>query len=100
MVTGYNIGMIKSFKHKGLEKFFLTGSTKGIQAMHSSKIKRILSVMNTLTDLTPLEIYKLHPLKGNLKGMWAVTVQANWRITFEYDETTNDIYVVDYQDYH
>ena len=42
----------------------------------------------------------LHQLKGNLKGQWAVTVQANWRITFEYDEKTSDVYIVDYQDYH
>ena len=42
----------------------------------------------------------LHPLKGDLKGQWAVTVQANWRVTFEYNEKTSDVHIVDYQDYH
>ena len=92
--------MIKSFKHKGLENFFLNGSTKGIQAIHGKKIRRILLTLNALPSLSALEVYKLHPLKGDLKGLWAVTVQANWRITFEYNEETNDVYIVDYQDYH
>lgn len=92
--------MIKSFKHKGLEHFFKTGSTKGIQAIHSNKIRRILSALNVLDSLQPLSIYKLHPLKGEMQGAWAVTVQANWRITFEYNEKTNDVSIVDYQDYH
>lgn len=90
--------MIKSFKHKGLEIFFKTGSTKGIQAIHSLKIKRILSALNVLRSLEALKIYDVHPLKGNLKGQWAVTVQANWRITFKFDG--QDVYIVDYKDYH
>lgn len=94
--------MIKSFKHKGLERFFTTGSKKGIQAIHSDKLSRILAVLDNLTDLKDLSApaYHLHPLSGNLTGQWAVTVQANWRITFEYDEETNNVYIVDYQDYH
>lgn len=94
--------MIKSFKHKGLESFFLTGSLKGIQSNHADKLSRILLVLNSLSGLNDLSspIYKLHPLKGNLKGLWAVTVQANWRITFQYDEATSNVYIVDYQDYH
>ena len=96
----YNKSMIKSFKHKGLEQFYKTGSTKGIQAIHSKKIGRILSILNVLDNLQPLAVYKLHPLKGDMDGLWAVTVQANWRITFEYNEKTNDVSIVDYQDYH
>ena len=94
--------MIKSFKHKGLEKFFLTGSTKGIQVIHKDKIQIILSTLNVLKNLLPLSApsFALHPLKGDKKGQWAVTVQANWRITFEFDENTKDVYIVDYQDYH
>lgn len=94
--------MIKSFKHKGLEKFFKTGSTKGIQAIHKDRIEVILSTLNVMYNLEPLSApsYKLHPLKGDLKGLWAVTVQANWRITFEFDENTKNVYIVDYQDYH
>ncbi len=90
--------MIKSFRHKGLENFFKTGSTKGIQAIHSSKIRRILSALNIMNSLNALEIYNVHPLKGDMKGLWSVTVQANWRITFEFDG--QNVYIVDYQDYH
>lgn len=102
MVTGYNINMIKSFKHKGLEKFYKTGSTKGIQPIHKTKLKEILTILNVMKNLEPLSLksYKLHPLKGDLKNLWSVTVQANWRITFEFDENTNDVYIVDYLDYH
>lgn len=94
--------MIKSFKHKGLEKFFTTGSKKSIQAIHSDKLSRILAVLDNLSGLNDLAApsYHLHPLTGNMSVQWAVTVQANWRVTFEYDEITNDVYIVDYQDYH
>ena len=94
--------MIKSFKHKGLENFFLTGSVKGIQPMHAAKISRMLNRLNMLSGLNDLytPAYRLHPLKGNMKNLYSITVQANWRITFEFDETTKDVYIVDYQDYH
>ena len=94
--------MIKSFKHKGLEKFFTTGSTKGIQAIHADKLSRILSRLHNMTGLNDLNTpaYRLHQLKGNMQNLWSVTVQANWRITFEFDEHTSDVYIVDYQDYH
>ena len=101
-VIGYNINMIKSFKHKGLERFFLTGNKKGIQANHAEKLSRILATLDNLTDLKDLSspAYRLHPLTGNLQGLWSVSVQANWRVTFEYNSETNNIYIVDYQDYH
>ncbi len=94
--------MIKSFKHKGLEWFYKTGSTKGIQAIHASKLQRILAILDNISDLSDLSspAYRLHPLKGDLKDYWSVTVQANWRVTFLYDENTTYVYVVDYQDYH
>ena len=94
--------MIKSFNHKGLEEFFLTGSTKGIQATHKDKISIILSTLNVMQNLDPLRSpsFRLHRLKGNLHGLWSVTVQANWRITFKFDENTANVYIVDYQDYH
>lgn len=101
-LTGYNINMIRTFKHKGLEKFFKTGSTKGIQAHHKSRIELILLTLNLMKNLEPLSApsFGLHPLKGNLSGQWAVTVQANWRITFKFDDKTKDVFIVDYQDYH
>ena len=61
------------------------------------KLKEILTILNVMKNLEPLSLksYKLHPL-----NLWSVTVQANWRITFEFDESTNDVYIVDYLDYH
>ena len=92
--------MIKSFKHKGLEAFFKTGSIKGIQAIHKDRIEIILTSLNVMTSLDAFvsPSYRLHKLKGDMKDLWSVTVQANWRITFEFDG--KDVYIVDYQDYH
>lgn len=92
--------MIKSFKHKGLENFYKNGSKKGIQAMHAEKLSRILAVLDEMSEIRDINApsYKLHPLTGDLKGLWSVTVQANWRVTFEFSE--ENVYIVDYQDYH
>ena len=92
--------MIKSFKHKGLELFFETGSTKGIQANHEQKLRIILGALDVAKKLENLDIpaFRLHPLKGNLKGLYSITVQENWRVTFTFKG--EDVYVVDYQDYH
>lgn len=91
-----------SFKHKGLENFFFTGSLKGIQAIHRDRLTLILSILNAMNDLEPLKTpsFKLHKLKGDMANQWAITVQANWRITFEFDEKTQNVYIVNYQDYH
>lgn len=99
---GYNGYMIKSFKHKGLESFFISGSTKGIQSIHSNKLRLILGRLNQMTCLDDINIpsFRLHKLKGDKQNLWSITVQANWRITFEYDEKSADVYIVDYQDYH
>ena len=77
-VIGYNINMIKTFKHKGLEKFFKTGSMKGIQSIHKERLEIILSTLNVMRTLDPLKApsYALHPLKGDMKGQWAVTGRA------------------------
>lgn len=98
----YNISMITSFKHKGLEAFFKTGSTKGIQAIHANKLRILLAVLNTMTSTDDLssKALRFHKLQGKMKDLYSITVQANWRITFKFDEKTKDVYVVDYQDYH
>ncbi|HEY9136481.1 MAG TPA: type II toxin-antitoxin system RelE/ParE family toxin [Pseudomonadales bacterium] len=92
--------MIKSFKHKGLEKFYASGSTKGIQAKHANKLRMQLVALDTAYQIEDLDIpgYRLHQLKGNLKGLWSITVNANWRITFEFSE--GNVYIVNYEDYH
>ena len=94
--------MIKSFKHKGLEKFYKTGSLQGIQAIHANRLRVILNRLNYMRTLDDVNLpsARLHRLKGNMKDLWSITVQANWRVTFMYNETTFDVYIVDYQDYH
>lgn len=91
---------IKSFQHKGAERFFLTGSKAGIQAAHAAKLGRLLgrlSVASTPEDMN-LPGWGLHRLKGSLAGHYAVQVNGNWRLTFTFDGP--DAVLVDYQDYH
>jgi proteic killer suppression protein len=92
--------MIKSFKHKGLEKLYSSGGTKGIQAKHAKKLRMQLIALDTAQYIEDLDIpgYRLHQLKGRLKGCWSMSVNANWRITFEF--TDGNVYIVNYEDYH
>ena len=92
--------MIKSFAHKGLEKFFRTGSTAGIQAKHAEKLQMILALLERAVVIGDVDFHgaRLHPLKGSLKGLWAVKVSGNWRVTFRFEQ--GDAEIVDYQDYH
>ncbi|GBU28313.1 hypothetical protein R84B8_01871 [Treponema sp. R8-4-B8] len=92
--------MIRSFKHKGLEIFFVTGSKKGILPEHAPKIGRILDRLDASISPNDMNLpgYKLHELKGKEVGTWSVTVNANWRITFEFEG--QDAILVDYKDYH
>ena len=92
--------MIKSFKHKGLEKFFTEGSTAGIQAAHSTKISDRLAFLHAATCIDDINKpgYRLHELKGKLKGYWVIDVSGNWRIVFRFED--GDAYAVNYEDYH
>lgn len=92
--------MIKSFKHKGLEVFYLTGSTKGIQSIHANKLRMQLAALDFATSIKDMDIpgYRLHELKGNKKGLWSITVNGNWRITFQFEN--GNAYIVNYEDYH
>lgn len=92
--------MIKSFKHKGLEKFFETGKTTGIQSAHKEKLRIRLTALDTATEIQDMDLpgFRLHSLKGNLKGLWAIDVSRNWRITFEFKN--GDVFIVNYEDYH
>ena len=92
--------MIKNFKHKGLKKFFLTGSKSGIQAAHAVKLRLILGRLHASTHPRDLNLpgLHLHELKGSRKGTWSVRVSGNWRITFRFDGP--DATIVNYEDYH
>jgi proteic killer suppression protein len=98
--TRYTGSMILSFRHKGLERLYRTGSMRGVQAAHAPKLRRILAALDAAA--APAELnhpgYKLHPLKGELKGHWSVWVNGNWRVTFRF--VGADVELVDYQDYH
>lgn len=92
--------MIIGFRHKGLEEFFRSNSTRGIQASHAKKLGHILRSLNVATSPAEMNLpgFGLHPLKGDLNGYWSVTVNGNWRVTFIFVGLNVDI--VDYQDYH
>ena len=92
--------MIQSFRHKGLEKFFLVGNKAGIRPQHAERLNRQLSVLNIATKPTEMNQpgWRLHPLTGLDRGRWSVWVSGNWRLTFAFDE--EHPYAVDYLDYH
>ena len=92
--------MIRTFKHKGLELFFRTGSKRGIMPEHSRKIERILDRLDASTGPKDMNLpgYKLHKLSGKESETWSVWVSGNWRITFRFEN--EDAYIVDYLDYH
>ena len=92
--------MIRSFAHKGLELFYRKGVAKGIQAMHTKRLRLILGLLDSVAAVAGMNApgLNLHQLKGDKKGVWAVTVQANWRVTFRFVD--GDAEVVNYEDYH
>jgi len=90
---------IKTFKHKGLQKFFESGSKAGIQAVHANKIVRILDRLNAATEPKDMNApgYDFHPLKGNLKKFYSVHVNGNWTIIFRFENgEANDVDLIDY----
>jgi toxin HigB-1 len=92
--------VIRSFRHKGLERFFRTGSKSGIQPHHAAKLNRLLAALDEAIRPEELDVpgWRLHRLTGSLAGHWSVWVNGNWRLTFTFDGT--DAVLVDYQDYH
>jgi proteic killer suppression protein len=92
--------MIKSFKHKGVQDFYEKGNSSGIQAQHRQKIRMQLVALDTATVIDDIDLpgFRLHPLKGNMKGLWSIEVNKNWRITFEFK--AGNVYIVNYEDYH
>ena len=92
--------MIKPLAHKGLEKFFLSGNAAGVQAIHAKRLRLILAQLDKAKTIDDMDIptLHLHELKGSRKGIWSVTVQANWRVTFRLVD--GDAEIVNYEDYH
>jgi proteic killer suppression protein len=91
--------MIRRFRHKGLERLFVEGSTKGVSAQHVQRLRRILVALHRSRSPEGMSLpgFRLHPLKGERKGQWAVSVSGNWRIVFRFEgEDAVDIDLVDY----
>jgi proteic killer suppression protein len=92
--------MIASFRHKGLKRFFESGSQAGIQPSHAKRLRMQLAALDTAQTIDDMDIpgFRLHPLKGEERGRWSIWVNGNWRITFEFQNGTT--HVLDYEDYH
>lgn len=92
--------MIKSFRHKGLQRFYETGAKSGIQVKHAGRLRPQLAALDTAQTLDDMNVpgYRLHALKGKLKGHWSIWVSGNWRLTFEFKD--GNVFILDYEDYH
>lgn len=91
--------MIKSFKHRGLKRLYDRGDRSGIRPDFVGTVEKILTILDVATTPQALNIprYHLHPLKGDMKGFWAVTVRANWRIIFKFEDgDASDVELTDY----
>ena len=92
--------MIQSFRHKGLRKFFESGSVAGIQPHHAKRLRMLLAALDTALNIEDMNVpgFRLHPLKGTQRGRWSLCVNGNWRLTFDFKD--GHAYVLDYEDYH
>lgn len=91
------------FRHKGLRQLHEEGNAKGLPSTRVDKLQKLLFALetaDTLDQLSRFPGWKLHPLKGALKGFWSLTVNGNWRLIFRYDEETNAATDIDLIDYH
>lgn len=91
------------FRHKGLRQLYDDGRSKGVSPAMADKLRKLLLALETADDLNQLGRFpgwKLHALKGDLKGLWSLTVTGNWRLVFRYDEVTNTVNDIDLIDYH
>ena len=92
--------MIRSIRHKGLKRLHEDDDPRGVIGEHAEKLRDILARLDAASSAADMDLpgFRLHPLKGELKGLWAVTVRANWRVIFRFaDQEALD---VDYVDYH
>lgn len=102
----YNTRMIKTFRHKGIQLFFETGSKAGIQSQHADRLQIQLAALNRAIKPDDMNApgWKLHMLKGrnpkkqDMNDHWSISVSGNWRLTFKFEG--EDVILVDYQDYH
>lgn len=98
--TCYTGVVIKSFRHKGLKTLFETGKATGVQPPHARRLRIQLAALDTAQVVADMDLpgFRLHQLKGGRAGRWSITVNGNWRMTFEFRD--GNAYVLDYEDYH
>jgi toxin HigB-1 len=91
--------MIRTIRHKGLKRLFEQDDASGVNPEHTGKLRNILATLHAARTIAHMDLpgFRLHRLKGASSGLWAVTVRANWRVTFRFDDGAED---VDYVDYH
>jgi proteic killer suppression protein len=92
--------MIKSWKHGDLKEFYETGSTRKVNPQHEKRLRERLRIIDLAEQIEDINLtgYKLHPMKGERRGIWSITVSGNWRITFEFKD--GDAWILNYEDYH
>jgi proteic killer suppression protein len=94
---------IRNVIHRGLRRFIEQGNPSGLTPQAVRKIQNVVTVLQEIDSLTELHDFpgwKIHPLTGDRKGTWSLTVTRNWRITFRFDKHEREIYDLDYEDYH
>ncbi|MGD1092538.1 MAG: type II toxin-antitoxin system RelE/ParE family toxin [Bryobacteraceae bacterium] len=95
--------LLVRFRHKGIKQLHEDGNAKAVRPAMADKLRKLLFALDTADSLEQLGRFpgwKLHPLKGELKGLWSLTVTGNWRLIFRYDEQMNNAGDIDLIDYH
>jgi toxin HigB-1 len=92
--------LIRSIRHKGLKRLYEEDDPRGVMAEHAAKLRDVLTRLDAALTLSDMDMpgFRLHSLKGQERGFWAVTVRANWRVIFRF--AGPDAFDVDYVDYH
>ena len=92
--------MVRSIRHKGLKRLYEDGDPRGLIGQHADRLRDILARLDAAGTIADMDVpgFRLHSLKGDFKGFWAVTVRANWRVIFRFVE--GDAWDIDYVDYH
>ena len=92
--------MVRRFRHRGLKRLYERDDRSGVNAAHVARLERILTLLDVAQRPADIDLpgYRLHPLKGERKGEWSVSVSGNWRVTFRFDE--GDVTDLNYEDYH
>jgi len=92
--------MIRPFRHKGLKRLYEEDDRRGVAAQHAGRLRDVLARLDASAVIADMDLpgFRLHPLKGDRKGYWAVTVRANWRVIFRFED--GEAFDLDYIDYH